>query len=86
MIIGARALLAEGTDPAAKLAMRHAGSDYDALRSTVSAAAKLTVTDTKNGKPRLGQWNLYRPGLSGASPVRQNEMAAIEVAPVAEAA
>jgi hypothetical protein len=32
---GARVLDAEGVDPATKLVMRHEGSPYDALRSTV---------------------------------------------------
>jgi hypothetical protein len=39
----ARALLAEGIDPAARLIMRRESSPYDALRSTVGGAAKLTV-------------------------------------------
>jgi hypothetical protein len=86
LLDGARALLAEGTDPAARLTMRHAGSAYDALRSTVGIAAKLTVTDATNGSPRLGQWNSYRPAVSIGSPMRQNEVAVTEVAPLAEAA
>ena len=51
----ARALLAEGTDPATKLVMRREGSSHDALRSTVGAAAKRTVADS-TGKPVFAPW------------------------------
>jgi hypothetical protein len=52
----ARALLAEGIAPAARLIMRHEGSPYDALRLTVGVAAKLTVADGSTGKPVFVPW------------------------------
>jgi hypothetical protein len=52
----ARALLADDVDPATVLVMRHAGSDHDALRSTVGTAAGLTVKDRGDGRPRLAKW------------------------------
>jgi len=53
----ARALLAEGVRPEAKLVMRHAGSAADALRSTVGVAAGLTVVDDNGGKPIFRKWS-----------------------------
>jgi hypothetical protein len=55
----ARVLLAEGVRPEAKLVMRHANSPYDALRSTVGAAAGLTVADDTGGKPIFTKWSPY---------------------------
>jgi hypothetical protein len=52
----ARALLAEGADPAARFVMRHEGSTHDVLRSTVGGAAKLTVADSSTGKPVFVPW------------------------------
>jgi hypothetical protein len=51
---GARVLLAEGIDPDTKLVMRHDGSSADALRSTVGAAAGLTVADDNGHLSRAG--------------------------------
>lgn len=45
MLDAARALLAEGMDPATRLVMRHAGSPHDALASTIGTAAGLTVRE-----------------------------------------
>lgn len=52
----ARALLAEGTPADTVLVMRHAGKDHDAVRTTVGAAAALTVRDSAIGKPRFTRW------------------------------
>jgi hypothetical protein len=41
-LAAARTLLANGTDPATPIIMRHMGSDTDCLTSTVGAAAKLS--------------------------------------------
>jgi hypothetical protein len=49
----ARVLLAEGLDPATKLVMRHEGSTHDALRSTVGAAAKITVAGQQHRQAGL---------------------------------
>jgi hypothetical protein len=56
----ARVLLADGCDPATVIVMRHAASDFDALRSTVGFAAGLVVEDV---------YFRPRPGLVNASPV-----------------
>jgi hypothetical protein len=52
----ARVLLAEGVDPGTPLTMRHAGSNTVALRSTVGAAAKLTVREDDRCGPKLRLW------------------------------
>jgi hypothetical protein len=51
----ARILITLGFDPSITLVMRHAGSETECLRSTIGAAAALTVEDTKYG-PRLRPW------------------------------
>jgi hypothetical protein len=69
----ARVLLAEGVDPATKFVMRHEGSPYDALRSTVGGAAKLTVADGSTGKPVFVPWvdlrEKYEAAARGGPPV-----------------
>jgi hypothetical protein len=62
----ARTLLAEGVDPATPVAMRHAGADHDALRTTVRTAARLTVADSNQGKPVFKPYRPYN-GPSGRS-------------------
>jgi hypothetical protein len=80
----ARALLAEGISPDNRLVMRHGGSPDDALRSTVGVSARLTVSDTNNGKPIFRRWapnpNASEP-LPGKVPVRQTAEARPEVPP-----
>jgi hypothetical protein len=75
----ARVLLAEGIKPGTTLIIRHEGSPYDALRSTVGAAAKLTVSNTRAGKPVFGDWK-PRPRMevstSRASPISDEEVVA----------
>jgi hypothetical protein len=71
MFDGARSLLANGADPAAKLVMRHAGSDADALRSTVGAAARLTVEEGER-RPKVTIWKPRFPTAAN-SPMRQNQ-------------
>jgi hypothetical protein len=44
MLDGARMLLAQGADPSTPVAMRHQG-DQDTLKSTIGAAARLTVAE-----------------------------------------
>ena len=56
-LASARTRLAEGLDPATELILRHAGSTTDALRATVSAAARLTVLEDDRGGLRFGAWN-----------------------------
>lgn len=52
----ARSLLAEGTPADTVLVMRHAGRDHDAIRTTVGAAAGLTVWNSAEGKPVFTRW------------------------------
>jgi hypothetical protein len=77
----ARVLLAEGVDPATRLIMRHTGSVADALRSTVGAAAGLTVWDDAGGKPIFGKWSPYKDGapLVVGPPVRESRSPAVQV-------
>jgi hypothetical protein len=71
----ARVLAAEGHDPATVLVLRHASSATDALRSTIGAAAKLTVVQEGDGAPRFRPWKAFsRPAV--APPMRQTEEAA----------
>ena len=51
----ARQLMDLGFDPSTTLVMHHAGSETESLRSTIGAAAALTVEDTKYG-PRFRPW------------------------------
>ena len=71
----ARVLLAEGGDPATQIVMRHAGKDYDALRTTIGTAARLTVSDRK-GPPAFGPWK-PRPLAAVEPPMRDSEVAAV---------
>jgi hypothetical protein len=69
---GARALLAAGlANPGDRLIMRHAGSDTDAMVSTVGAAARLTVAEGKDGKPRVIPWRPH-PSVSLRGPMRES--------------
>jgi hypothetical protein len=74
----ARILLREGTDPATQLVMRHEHQSYDALRSTIGAAAKLTVT-TVRGKTVFTKWQPWKAEQMHleAPPMRQNEEAGV---------
>ncbi len=77
----ARVLLGDGTAPATPLALRHAGSAADALRSTVGAAAGLTIKDDSVGKPVFRQWSPspFNGGTAvpGSPPVRPAEVPAL---------
>jgi len=53
---GARELLKRGIDPATRIVLRRVGSSVDSLRSTVGAAAKLTVQENDRRGPRFGPW------------------------------
>jgi hypothetical protein len=54
----ARRLMDLGFDPSTTLVMRHAGSETECLRTTIGAAAALTVEDTKFG-PEFRQWKPF---------------------------
>ena len=64
----ARALLLDGCDSVTILTMRHAGSDIDALRSTVGAAAKLTVEEGDRTAPSFRSWKAF-PCAAVAPPI-----------------
>jgi hypothetical protein len=49
---GCRKLLDLGYDPQQQVVMRHSGADHDALRSSIGAAARLTVREDGGG-PRF---------------------------------
>ena len=75
LLDGARLLAAEGIDPAIPIRMRHEGTAYDALRSTVGVAANLTVRETDTDGPRYVRWKPFSrrdvgaPMRSSGSPV-----------------
>jgi hypothetical protein len=75
-------LLAEGVDQAARFVMRHDGSPHDALRSTVGAAAKLTVADSGTGKPVFVPWvdlrETWSPTARSGPPMRETESPAVQ--------
>lgn len=82
---GARRLIERGVAPSKRLAMRHAGDDYDSLTSTVGEAARWTIEEGVNGLVRrpyrhidLSQMGAKRKDVP--SPVRQNEVSATHVA------
>jgi hypothetical protein len=81
----ARVLAGEGVDPGTRIVMRPEGKDYDALTSTVAAAAKLTVKEsTRDGKPRFVDWHPYGgPGVPVPSPISQTELAGVSPHPAA---
>src|SRR4051812_29529761 len=80
----ARVLIERGVDPAARLVMRHAGADHDALRAKLGAAAKLTIEDGPSGAPRFRRWRASR--VWGVSPpIRFDETEAPHLAPDAGA-
>ena len=68
----ARQLLDKGVTGNTPLILRHAGAGHDALRSTVGAAARLTVKDSQKGVPTFVPWDgdLSR---AEASPMRETE-------------
>jgi hypothetical protein len=63
LLDSARVLLAAGHNPSAPIAVRHVGARHDALRSTVGAAASLTVEEGD----RSPAFRAHRPwdGLPG---------------------
>jgi hypothetical protein len=68
LLDGARELLASGFSAEAAIVMRHAGSQIEALRSTVGAAARLTVAEGDRGAPRFRRWKAM-PLREGSPPI-----------------
>lgn len=63
LLDGARVLAADGVDPATPIAVKHEGTAFDALRSTVGAAAKLTIEESG---PRFAPWKPFPRSAVGA--------------------
>ena len=55
----------EGVDPATPIATRHAGAGFDAMTSTVGAAAKWTVRENETQSPHFVRWEAFPPPGSG---------------------
>jgi hypothetical protein len=55
----ARELRAQGWPDDTQIQMAHAGQPYAALRSTVGAAAGLTVRETMRDQPRIVPWRPF---------------------------
>ena len=72
LLDAARVLLAEGVDPETPIATRHAGADFDAMTSTVGAAAKWTVRENETQSPHFVRWEAF-PACRVRSSMRQNE-------------
>jgi hypothetical protein len=76
LLDGARVLLAD-YPPETALIMRHAGSNTDALRSTIGAASRLTVEEGDRTGPKLRRWKPYSRG-GGQPPIDLNAEEASE--------
>lgn len=61
LLSAARLLLAEGVPPDAPLTLQHRGSDTIAMRTTVGAAAELTVEEGDRPSPRFRKFKEF-PG------------------------
>jgi hypothetical protein len=59
LLAAARVLLADGVDPETFIATRHAGADFDAMTSTVGAAAKWTVRESETQSPHFVRWEAF---------------------------
>jgi hypothetical protein len=69
-LLDAARILAEGVAPSTRIAMRHAGANHVALRSTVGTAARLTVAERNKGNgPVFEPWK-PRPFSAGSPPMR----------------
>jgi hypothetical protein len=82
LLDGARELIASGYPADTIIVMRHAGSEIEALRSTIGAAALLRVAEGDRGAPRLRPW-VARPLRQGSPPITPNDA---PLSPVMEAA
>ena len=71
LLDAARILIGQGANPTDIIAMRHAGSPHDALRSTVGGAAALTVEEGEKVGPRFVRWKAFSRSDVQA-PVRSN--------------
>jgi hypothetical protein len=74
MLDAARVLAGEGMDPATRLVMRHAGSDLDAVITTVGYAAGLAIRED-NGPPEFTRYRA-REFRTDSPPMRPAESSA----------
>jgi len=72
LLDAARVLLADGVDPEIPIATRHAGSDFDAMTSTVGTAARWTVKENEIQSPHFVRWEAF-PASRVRPSLRQNE-------------
>ena len=72
LLDAARVLINEGVDPATPIATRHAGAGFDAMTSTVGAAAKWTVKENEIQSPHFVRWEAF-PASRVRPSMRQNE-------------
>ena len=72
LLDAARILIKEGIDPATPIATRHAGAGFDAMTSTVGAAAKWTVKENEIQSPHFVRWEAF-PASRVRPSLRQNE-------------
>ena len=72
LLDAARVLITEGIDPTTPIATRHAGADFDAMTSTVGAAAKWTVKENEIQSPHFVRWEAF-PASRVRPSLRQNE-------------
>ena len=69
LLAASRVLLGEGMAPETVIVARHAGSDFDAMRSTVGQAAKWTVREDEKISPTFVRWMPF-PDTRRVAPVR----------------
>ena len=72
LLDAARVLLDDGVDPETSIATRHAGAGFDAMTSTVGAAAKWTVRENESVSPTFVRWWAF-PASRVRLSMRQNE-------------
>jgi hypothetical protein len=73
LLDGARELLAAGYPVGTVIVLRHAGTEVDAMTSTIGAAAGLTVNDNRHGRPQ------FRPQKAPAGDVATPPIAPIGI-------
>ena len=60
LLDASRVLLAEGIDPETPIVTRHAGADFDAMMSTVGAAAGMTVSEGNTRSATFVPYKAFR--------------------------
>jgi len=83
LLDAARILTKERIDPATPIATRHAGAGFDAMTSTVGAAARWTVRENETQSPTFVRWRAF-PGDDVQAPMRFDERPAPDPVPDVE--